>query len=60
MNKTQAINQLKRIYKRYPKCYGDWDKLPQSSKDEDWDSFKDHLLREGHITTHQYETWGEL
>tara|TARA_R100000231_G_scaffold53785_2_gene45216 strand:- start:356 stop:538 length:183 start_codon:yes stop_codon:yes gene_type:complete len=60
MTKQQAIDQLKALFKKYPKCYGNWDELQQESLNEDWDSFKDHLYREGQITTDQYTSWGLL
>lgn len=60
MTKQQAIDQLKGIFKKNPKCYGNWNELPQESLNEDWDSFKDHLYREGLITTDQYTSWGLL
>jgi hypothetical protein len=60
LTKAEAIQHLKDLCKMYPNTYGHWDKLPYSSKQEDWDSYKDTLFRDGHITERQYKTWGDL
>ena len=50
LTKKEAIQHLKDLCKMYPNTYGHWDKLPYASKQEDWDSYKDTLFRDGHIT----------
>ena len=60
MTKNEALQYLKKLYEDYPDTFGDWNKLPLSSKQEDWDSYKDTLYRDNQITTRQYKTWGDL
>ena len=55
MSINQALDELKFVFKHKFKL--NWDDMPQESKEENWDSFKDSLYRTNQITTHQYNTW---
>lgn len=58
--RAQAVAHYKSLFKKYPDTFGKWEKVSDEGKEEDWDSYKDTLYRDGIITERQYKTWGKL
>ena len=58
--RSQAVAHYKSLFKKYPDTFGIWEEVSDKGKEEDWDSYKDTLYRDGIITNRQYKTWGNL
>ena len=55
MTKAEALKEFREIYKTLPTALrGD-----AIAKREDWNNYTDGLCKDGRITLHQYENWGQ-
>ena len=48
--RAQAVAHYKSLFVKYPDTFGIWEEVSDKGKEEDWDSYKDTLYRDGTIT----------